>query len=91
MTLLKASGAVDVSGAVALAFGVPEKELCEDMSAMSHHAPDNNVAFLLAAWEYLEGYIRQYPNDWNDDPSRTREEVTRTLRGAAAELDATII
>jgi hypothetical protein len=83
-------GAVDVTGAVALSFGVPEKHLSNSMDDMSYYAPANKVGFLLTAWEFLEGYLRAYPSHWNDQKGRTKEEVTRALRNAAAELDVTV-
>jgi hypothetical protein len=86
---LDEDGAVDLSGSIALAFGVSESDLCEDMERMAVFVPENKVAFLLAAWGFLEGYVRQYPTSWNDSPSRTKEEVVKMLRGAAAELNAT--
>lgn len=90
MTYSLDSGAVDLSGAIALSFGVPEGQLTENMDEMAPYAPSMKHGFLLAAWEFIEGYIRQYPNDWNDDASRTQVEVVRMLKNAAAELDVTI-
>lgn len=90
ITYIRASGEVDVAGALALSFGVPEEHLSGNMDEMAAYAPENKYAFLLAAWEYLEGFIREYPVDWNDDASRTEQQVKRTLKAAADELDATI-
>ena len=90
VTHYKPTGAVDVGGAIALSFGVPEDRLSQNMDEMAGYAPEAKYAFLLACWDYLEHFIREYPTDWNDSISRTEDEIKRTLNAAADELDATL-
>jgi len=84
------SGSVDLTGAIALAFGVPEEHLSENMDEMAYRAPGARYAHLLAAYDFIEGFVHEYPPDYNDNVGRTEGQVLKMLRDAAAELEATI-
>lgn len=85
------SGAVDIHGAIALSFGVPEDEIVDDEYAMAEFVPKNRYGFYLSTLDFIEGFVQQYPKTYNDELGRTKKEIVMTLRNAAAELDATLI
>lgn len=78
--------ALDIQGAIAVAGGGRK----DDFRGLDvfEYVPVGRLPTVLAAWEALDGYLGMDPVIWNDDRSRSQDEVVSTLSALADLLEA---
>ncbi len=82
----KETGGVDTTGALALAAGVRYDSLSDNLCEMG--IPRNKVAVFYATIDFIESAIDDGDIlNWNDNPSRTAENVIDFLTNLALELE----
>lgn len=84
----RASGGVDMTGAIALASGVRYDSLTDNYCEMV--IPNNRIASFLAAIDYVESSLETDISTWNDEPDRTKEQAITLFEDLANELESTI-
>lgn len=83
-------GSIDLIAALAITAGAKEGDLMSSVTLSDFHLIPRNEARFVAAYDVLDAFLMEDPEEWSDRPERTLSEVTRLMSKAAWRLKVAI-